>query len=134
MIKIPIAVEPASVGTLPVEPSFSLDGTCTYRRNSMKSQGGDYITKSRATDSDETFSLRWVNLIESEFVLLRDFFLLTIGPLETFLWRGERWNFREADFNFNLISVGPTAGKIYNAEIVLEKIPEICPLIHPTSS
>ena len=134
MNKLTLYTEPAAVGSLPVEPSFPLIGKVAYRKISTLTDSGTTHEKSVATDPDESYQFIWNTLSEAEYDLLRAFFLSNKGPLDSFIWQTERWMFADPDIEFTQISVSPDSGMVFSARVTVEKIPEICPVNHPTSS
>ena len=124
--KISIADEPGSVGTLPIEPSFTINRTYLRSAHKMLTEGGYTITKNKYTRHAQTLTLNWTGLTLTEKNTLKTFFGdTTKGGFSSFLWDGGD--------RFHATTVLETTkddNKSYSATIGIKELPEVCPADH----
>ena len=124
--KIIIDDEPASLGFLPVEPDFPLEGTIVNRTLETRTESGVVITKPELPVSVNQFRLTWngVNLADADTLEL--FFDDHLGPYQSFLWQSKRYYY--VDDSLTRTKLGPG---IYALTASIEEIPVLCPAAHP---
>jgi hypothetical protein len=124
--KISIADEPGSVGTLPIEPSFTINRTYIRSAHKMKTEGGYTITKNKYTRHAQTLTLNWTGLTYAEKETLKTFFgSTTKGGFSSFLWDGgDRFHAT------TLLETSKDDNKSYSATIGIKELPEVCPADH----